>query len=440
MFLEPFGNSQQINLNWIISEIITLHKQLDPEYEAPSFSQIYPYSNLGSLNLDWILAELKAIKELAPDQPEIDIQSIAVALVALPYNESTEYQQFDYISRDGKIYRAVRATTGTYNSADWYETKLGTDLAVLDRWINAINASLNTAEDDIADIQDAIENLSSMDISDNSEAGGATVKASLDNLKGAITAKLIYNLGWEQGSISSTGVETINNARIRTIEYCGIGSYPAINISQLNSNYMFEVIWFDSDKQFLSGTGWKYAPGEVAKVTNAAYFRLLFAKRDSSVIDIDVASNIEISVSTTVKAEVGDALLKTKAQDHASAINELANKPAYDIEEPGTYELYSIICTGYTTTSGNYVDFFLPIRINPELTLSATYTQSGGNKGNTSVYTPTTVLIAATSMNTNISIENRSDFGLTFEIGFATTQEKQKPISIFINTLTISAT
>ena len=70
MYFQPYGDEQQLNLNWIINEIINLHKQLDPDYETPSFDQIYPYSNLNRLNLDWVLSELKALKELAPEPPE----------------------------------------------------------------------------------------------------------------------------------------------------------------------------------------------------------------------------------------------------------------------------------------------------------------------------------------------------------------------------------
>lgn len=183
MYEFPYGNSQQMNLNWIVNEIINLHKQLNPDYETPTFSQIYPYSNLGQLNLDWILSELKTLKELAPEPvpTEVDIQAVAEALVALPFDSSKSYQIYDFISKDGEIYRATEAIAagGVWDEAKWFKTKLGTDLAVLERWINAINADLTT-------LQNTVEDLSSADISDDSDAGGATVKASLNNLKGSL--------------------------------------------------------------------------------------------------------------------------------------------------------------------------------------------------------------------------------------------------------------
>lgn len=275
MYFQPYGDDQQLNLNWIINEIINLHKQLDPDYETPSFTQVYPYSNLNRLNLDWVLSELKTLKELAPEPtPEIDIQAVAEALVALPFDSNTSYQIYDFISRDGEIWRATEAIPagGEWDETKWFKTKIGTDLAVLERWINTINNSL-TAEIDarqaadtvinqtIANLNNAgtdnlddcnnfvlgikkvvpttlnmpenaygfidgytaqngnwkwqfltttqtpqkifkraninntgwtpwvkIADLSSADISDDSDAGGATVKASLNNLKGSLNS------------------------------------------------------------------------------------------------------------------------------------------------------------------------------------------------------------------------------------------------------------
>lgn len=218
MYEYPYGNGQQLNLNWIINEIIQLHKQLDPEYEAPKFSQIYPYSNLEQLNLDWILSELKALKELAPEPvpQEVDIQAVAEALVALPFDSSKSYQIYDFISKDGEIYRATEAIAagGVWDETKWFKTKLGTDLAVLERWINAINADLTT-------LQNTVEDLSSADISDDSDAGGATVKASLNALKGSLNAITPFDSTPTSGStkgVTSGGVyNALNNTTFGTI-------------------------------------------------------------------------------------------------------------------------------------------------------------------------------------------------------------------------------
>ena len=144
MFQYPYGDEQQLNLNWIINEIIQLHKQLDPEYSEPSFSQIYPFSNTAQLNLDWILDELKKLKELAPVVPPTEeIDEIGQALLAGAYDAETEYQKNDYIIQDGKAYRATEATTGIFDSTKWREVKIADDLAIITRWSNATNTYLN---------------------------------------------------------------------------------------------------------------------------------------------------------------------------------------------------------------------------------------------------------------------------------------------------------
>ena len=199
MYFQPYGDDQQLNLNWIINEIINLHKQLDPDYETPSFTQVYPYSNLNRLNLDWILSELKALKELAPEPtPPLDLQAVAEALVALPFDSTKSYQIYDFISKDGEIWCATEAIAagGEWDETKWFKTKIGTDLAVLERWINTINNSL-TAEiqarqDADTALQNAINGLTSANISDDSDAGGATVKASLNALKGSLNGLEAY--------------------------------------------------------------------------------------------------------------------------------------------------------------------------------------------------------------------------------------------------------
>jgi len=246
LYFQPYGDEQQLNLNWIINEIINLHKQLDPDYETPSFTQVYPYSNLNRLNLDWILSELKALKELAPEPtPEIDIQAVAEALVALPFDSTKSYQIFDYISRDGEIWRATEpiAAGGEWDETKWFKTTLGTDLAVLERWINSINNSLSgeiearqnadtTLQTNIdnealarqqADtaLQNTINGLTSANISDDSNAGGATIKASLNNLKGSLNSEVTARQDADtalQNKLTPTQITPVLHATSFTIE------------------------------------------------------------------------------------------------------------------------------------------------------------------------------------------------------------------------------
>lgn len=173
MFNYPYGDNQQINLNWIISEIIALHQRLDPDYTAPTFTQIYPFSDTQQLNLDWILAELKALKELAPTPaPTEEIDEIGQALIAGAYDADTLYQKNDYIVQDGKLYRANAATTGTFDPTKWNEVMLGNDLAIITRWADATNTYLN--------------NLAASNVANDSSVTGTTVKDVLNNLNVAI--------------------------------------------------------------------------------------------------------------------------------------------------------------------------------------------------------------------------------------------------------------
>lgn len=174
MYNYPYGDNQQINLNWIISEIIALHQRLDPDYTAPTFTQIYPFSETQQLNLDWILTELKALKELAPTPAPTDaIDEVGHALIAGAYDADTQYQKNDYIVQDGKLYRANAATTGTFDPTKWREVMLGDDLAIITRWADATNTYLN--------------NLAASNVSNDSVVAGDTVKDALGNLNGALS-------------------------------------------------------------------------------------------------------------------------------------------------------------------------------------------------------------------------------------------------------------
>lgn len=180
MYNYPYGDNQQINLNWIISEIIALHQRLDPDYTAPTFTQIYPFSETQQLNLDWILTELKALKELAPTPPPTEeIDEIGQALIAGAYDADTSYQKNDYIVQDGKVYRANAATTGTFDPTKWNEVMLGNDLAIITRWADATNTYLN--------------NLAASNVANDSSVTGTTVKDVLNNLNGAITNGTLLN-------------------------------------------------------------------------------------------------------------------------------------------------------------------------------------------------------------------------------------------------------
>lgn len=130
MYEFPYGAGQQLNLNWIINEIITLHKQLDPDYELPNFDNAFPYMNLNQLNLDWILRELKAIKDLAPTEDGQLLKMVANALIANTYDAETQYNVDDIVYRnsDNRLYKCITATPAggePFDSTKWVEVDVG---------------------------------------------------------------------------------------------------------------------------------------------------------------------------------------------------------------------------------------------------------------------------------------------------------------------------
>ena len=100
----------------------------------------YPYGDSQQLNLDWILAKLKEL-EASGGSGGVDLEEVSNALIALTYNNSTIYQRYDYAFRNDKLYRCLSTTSGTFDPAAWQEALIGDDLAVLTRWINAIDAA-----------------------------------------------------------------------------------------------------------------------------------------------------------------------------------------------------------------------------------------------------------------------------------------------------------
>ena len=98
----------------------------------------YPYGDSQQLNLDWILAKLK---ELETAGLGLDLEEVSNALISLTYNTSTAYRRYDYAFLNGKLYRCLSDTSGAFDPAAWQEALIGDDLAVLTRWINAIDAA-----------------------------------------------------------------------------------------------------------------------------------------------------------------------------------------------------------------------------------------------------------------------------------------------------------
>lgn len=174
MYEYPNGHGQQLNLNWIISEIIALHKSIDPDYQAPSFDNTFPYTNLNQLNLDWILKELKTIKDLVPTENPTIIKMVANALVSASYNSAQNYSVDDIVFYDltDRLYKCIAPVTAgdPFDNTHWQEIYIGEVLT--DLIVNGIATTLTS---------DDVTNLSNVT--------GATVTQALNALYAAATTQ-----------------------------------------------------------------------------------------------------------------------------------------------------------------------------------------------------------------------------------------------------------
>lgn len=100
----------------------------------------YPYGDSQQLNLDWIIAKLKEL-EASGGAGGTDLEEVSNALISLTYNTSTAYRRYDYAFLNGKLYRCLTDTSGVFDPPAWQEALIGDDLSVLTRWINAIDAA-----------------------------------------------------------------------------------------------------------------------------------------------------------------------------------------------------------------------------------------------------------------------------------------------------------
>ena len=114
--------------------------------------------------------------------------------------------------------------------------------------------------------------------------------------------------------------------------------------------------------------------------------------------------------------------------DLSGAITSLQGKTTnlekYDINEAGTYSIGRIMLSGVTTGSGNYADFYLPLRINPSLTLVYSYDPPNGNAGSSVWIVGGSETRAINGVVTELS---KGSLGIMIEINFTTTQVINTP-------------
>lgn len=169
----------------------------------------YPYGDSQQLNLDWIIQKIKELEAGGGGgSSDLTLEEVANALISLTYNSGTAYQRYDYCYLQGKLYRALANTSGPFDPASWMEVRIGDDIPVLTRLLNAVDTSLNTLQNTVGDLVDNVDNLDSDDIENaSSQVSGTTVTDALDNLKGAINSLETAN-GYDikQAGTYNTGI------------------------------------------------------------------------------------------------------------------------------------------------------------------------------------------------------------------------------------------
>lgn len=129
----------------------------------------YPYGNAQQLNLDWVLSK---IQELEAGATAVNIEEVANALVSASFDAGASYRRYDYCFYNGKLYRALNDTTGAFNPADWLEVVIGDDIPVLTRLLNAVDTSLTSLQTTVGNQGNDITNLKNTAVTNVKYASG----------------------------------------------------------------------------------------------------------------------------------------------------------------------------------------------------------------------------------------------------------------------------
>lgn len=153
---------------------------------------LYPWGNTQQLNLDWILQK---IKELEAGSGGADLDEVANALISASYSRQA-YDRSDIVFYDGKLYRANQAIPApgeVWTPAHWDEILLGDTVSNLvqyvaalsnDQIVNSSSVSGTHTSDALDTLKNAIDNmtLDSDSVTNESQVTGTTVTDALETL------------------------------------------------------------------------------------------------------------------------------------------------------------------------------------------------------------------------------------------------------------------
>lgn len=186
----------------------------------------YPYGDSQQLNLDWILSKLKELEEREGQQITEDLEVISNALISATFSSSNAYNRSDIVFHDGKLYRAnvnIPAPGESWNPAHWDEILLGDTVSNLVTYLAALrndqvfNSStvpgthtsdaLNNLKSDITNNRSLNPNIKFRSVGNSIMTGSVWVNESPDHMtsyENSPYAIIATSLGVQQSNVTHT--------------------------------------------------------------------------------------------------------------------------------------------------------------------------------------------------------------------------------------------
>lgn len=208
----------------------------------------YPYGDSQQLNLDWILSKLKELEDAAGHQITEDLEVISNALISATFSSSKAYNRSDIVYHDGKLYRAnvnIPAPGESWNPAHWDEIMLGDTVANVVRYISSLNNTqvFNSSNVPGTHTSDALNNLKA-DIAEVSgfhilpfSSGGTVIEDFLNDELALISESGLYFARRAYSSPNDQG-------------YFGTHAVNMLFYSDPTKEHISGIAFSDSAKQF----------------------------------------------------------------------------------------------------------------------------------------------------------------------------------------------
>lgn len=169
------------------------------------------------------------------------LSGVVNGLIAEEYDPTEAYVQFAYCLKDGKIYCATASTTGTWDETKWRETTIGNDLQLISRRLYNLNAG-------------------QVDYNSEETYNNATVGKELQELKGAINAKVLTPSSTK--AIPSSGSSATYTLTGLTADYVLVRWGFS---SSAENSPPTDLTWTTSSNQFVIQNTGSASPSETIK-------------------------------------------------------------------------------------------------------------------------------------------------------------------------------